>query len=114
MRMAIHRVEDPGLNTVEFGAVYSIHAPYTGEPWVLYRIGDDCGVVSIEPLEIPEGWDDVHEYATIDEPVWPLIAELARDADLAHANLEVAIVPIVDGEMEAESRALLHRFSWPY
>lgn len=114
MMPAIYRAEDPGLKTVEYGAVYSIHAPGTGEPWVLYRIADSCGVDSIEPLEIPDGWDDAYEYAIADEPVWPLIAHLAHDADLAHADLEVAIVPLDDEEMVTESCALLHRFSWPY
>lgn len=114
MRMAIHRIEDPNLQTVELGAVYSTHAPRTGEPWVLYKIGDDCGVDSIEPLEVPDGWDDAYEYAFADEPVWPFIATLARDSDLAHADLEVAVVPIVDEEMVTDSCALLHRFSWSY
>lgn len=109
----IHRTEDPALETVEFGAVYSIHAPHTGEPWVLYKIADECGVDSIEPLEIPAGWDDVYEYATVYEPVWPHIAQLARDANLAHANLEIAIVPLVDEGAATDSRALLHRLTWP-
>lgn len=114
MRLAIHRIEDPDLRTVEFGAVYSIHAPRTGEPWVLYKIADECGVDSIEPLEIPEGWDDAYEYVIADEPIWLYIAHLAADADLAHANLEIAIVPLVDEGVITESCALLHRFSWPY
>lgn len=114
MRMAIHRIEDPELETVELGAVYSIHAPSIGEPWVLYKIGDSCGVDSIEPLEVPVGWDDAYEYVAGDEPVWPSIALLAHDADLAHADLEIAVVPVDDEEMESESCALLHRFSWAY
>ena len=109
----IHRVEDPDLKSPEYGAVYSIHAPHTGEPWVLYKIADDCGVSSIEPLEIPAGWDDVYEYAK-DEPIWSYIAHLAHDADLANADLEVAVVPVVDEGVVTESCALLHRFSWPY
>lgn len=114
MRLAIHRIEDPDLKTIELGAIYHTHAPSSGEPWVLYKIGDSCGVDSIEPLDVPDGWDDAYEYAVVGEPIWPRIAHLARDADLAHANLEIAIVPIVDEEMVTESRALLHRFSWPY
>jgi hypothetical protein len=114
MRLAIHRIEDPDLKTIEFGAVYSIHAPSTGEPWVLYKIADECGIDFLEPLDIPTGWDDVYEYAIADEPIWDRIARLAHDADLAHANLEIAIVPIVDKETDNESCALLHRFSWPY
>ena len=114
MRMAIHRIEDPDLKSVEFGAVYSIHAPHTGEPWVLYKIADECGTDSIEPLEVPVGWDDAFEFAKDDEPIWPRIARLAGDADLAHADLEVAVVPLVDDGVDTDSCALLHRFSWPY
>lgn len=114
MRMAITRIEDPALKTIEFGAVYSIHAPRTGDPWVLYKIADSCGITSIEPLDIPGGWDDTYEYVAADEDVWALIASLARDAVIANANLEVAIVPVVDGGTVTESQALLHRFSWPY
>lgn len=114
MKMAIHRIEDPALKTIEFGAVYSTRAPSPGDPWVLYKIAEECGADSIEPLEIPEGWDGAYEYAIADEPVWPVIANLARYADLAHANLEIAVVPLVDEDMETESCALLHRFSWPY
>ena len=114
MRMAIHRVEDPDLKTVEFGAVYSTHDPRTGEPWVLYKIDDDCNVDSIEPLDVPDGWDDVYEYPMVDSRVWRRIASLARDADLANAHLEIAIVPVVDKEEGARSYALLYRFSWPY
>lgn len=114
MNPTIHRTEDPALETAEFGAVYHVHAPSTGEPWVLYKIADECGVSSIEPLDVPDGWDDAYEYAVGDEPVWPRIARLARDAFLANANLEVAVVPIDDEETDTESCALLHRFSWPY
>ena len=114
MRMAIHRIEDPALKTIELGAVYSTHAPRTGEPWVLYKVADECGVSSIEPLEVPDGWDDSYEYAMDDTDIWPYIALLAGDADLVHADLEIAIVTLVDDEMESESCALLHRFSYPY
>lgn len=114
MTPAIHRTENPDLKSIEFGAVYSIHAPGTGDPWTLHKIADACGVDSIEPLDVPDGWDDAYEYAMDDEPVWPLIAGLAHDADLAHANLEIAIVLLVDEEMVTESCALLHRFTWPY
>lgn len=114
MSVAIYRTEDPALETAEFGAVYSTHTPSSGEQWVLRKIADDCGVSSIEPLEVPDGWDDSYEYAMADEDIWPRIARLARDADLAHANLEVAVVPLLDEEMDTESCALLHRFVWPY
>lgn len=114
MRMAIHRIEDPALKSIEFGAVYSTHAPSTGEPWVLYKIADDCGAKSIELLEIPDGWDGAYEYAIAGEPLWPYIQCLAFDADLAHADLEIAVVPLVGDGMETGSCVLLHRFSWPY
>lgn len=114
MRMAIHRVEDPTLKTIELGAVYSIHAPRTGDPWVLYKIADECGATSIEPLEIPDGWDDAYEYSMADEGIWNRIAKIAGDACLADADLEIAIVPIVDEGRDMGLRALLYRFSWPY
>ena len=28
----IHRTEDPALETVEFGVIYRVHAPRTGDP----------------------------------------------------------------------------------
>lgn len=114
MSDTIYRTEDSALETVEFGAVYSIHAPSTGEPWVLHKIADKCNVSSLYPLDMPARWDDVYEYVMVDETIWPHIARLARDADLAHAILEVAFVPVDDGEANADSRALLHRFTWPY
>lgn len=114
MGTTIYRTEDPTLETVEFGAVYRIRAPRTGEPWTLYKVADDCGVNSIEPLDVPDRWDDSYEYAIGDEDIWSRLARLAMDAYLAHAVLEVAIVPLVDEEMETESWALLHRFTWPH
>lgn len=113
MSTTIHRTEDTTLETVEFDAVYRIRAPRTGEPWSLYKTADDCGVNSIEPLDVPDGWDDAYEYAMGDTSIWHRIIRLARDADLAHAILEVAIVPIDDEEENAD-RALLYRFIWPY
>lgn len=71
MSTTIYRTEDPTLETVEFGAVYRIHAPRTGEPWNLYKVSDDCGVSSVEPLDVPDGWDDAYEYAVSDEEVGP-------------------------------------------
>lgn len=114
MSTTIYRTEDPALETAEPGAVYRIRAPRTGEPWNLYKVSDDCGVSSIEPLEVPDGWDDSYEYAMDDTGIWPRLTHLAMDAYLAHAILEVTVVPVVDEEMVTESRALLHRFSWPY
>lgn len=116
MSDTIYRTEDPALETIEFGAVYSIHAPSTGEPWVLHKIADKCNVSSLEPLDMPARWDDVYEYVMVDETIWPRIARLAGDADLAHADLEVAFVPVDDKKTGADvdSRALLHRFTWPY
>lgn len=114
MSTTIHRTEDPTLETIEVGVIYRVHAPRTGEPWTLYQTGDDCGVDFIEPLEVPDGWDDAYEYAMGDTGIWPRLARLAMDAYLAHAILEVALVPVVDEEADAGSRALLYRFSWPY
>lgn len=110
MSTTIHRTEDPTLETIELGAIYRVHVPRTGDPWTLYTTGDDCGIDSIEPLEVPDGWDDSHEYAMSDEPIWPRLARRAMDAYLAHTILEVAVVPVVE-RMKTDSRALLYRFS---
>lgn len=114
MRTVIYRTEDPTLETIEFGAVYRIRAPRTCEPWTIYKVADDCGIGSIEPLEVPDVWDDAYEYVMGDEPIWPLLTRLAMDAYLAHAVLEIAVVPLVDEGTDTESCALLHRFTWPY
>jgi hypothetical protein len=114
MSATIHRTEDPTLETAELSTIYRVHAPRTGEPWTLYATGDDCNVDSIEPLEVPDGWDDAYEYPTGYKGVWSRLARLAMDAYLAHAVLEVAIVSVVDEEAHAGSYALLYRDSWPY
>ena len=114
MGTTIHRTEDPALETIELGAIYRVHAPRTGDPWTLYTTGDDCGVDSIEPLDVPDGWDDAYEYAKGDERIWPRLARLATDAYLAHAILEVTVVPVVDEETDTDSCALLYRSSWRY
>lgn len=114
MSTTIYRTEDPTLETVEFGAIYRIRAPRTGEPWNLCKTIDDCGVTSIEPLDVPDGWDDAYEYAVGDEDIWSRLTRLATDAYLAHAVLEVAFAPIDDEETDADSLALLYRFTWPY
>lgn len=114
MSTTIYPTEDPTLETVELGAVYQIRAPRTGEPWTLYKVSDDRGVDSIEPLGVPDGWDDAYEYAMADTYIWPRIARLAMDAYLAHAILEVSLVPVDDEETAADSRALLYRLTWPY
>lgn len=114
MSNIIYRTEDPTLETVEFGAVYRIRAPRTGEPWNLYKTADNCGVSPIGPLDVPDGWDDAHEYARGDHRIWNRLARLAMDAYLAHAVLEVGLVPVDDEETAADSRALLHRFVWPH
>lgn len=115
MSTTIYRAEDPYLETFEFGAVYSAHAPRTGDPWVLHRTADDCGVDSVEPLDVPDGWDDSYEYAMDDGDIWPRIEHLAGDAYLANAVLEITFVPVDDDEeMGAGSFALLYRLSWPY
>lgn len=114
MGTTIHRTEDPTLEAVEFDTIYRVHAPRTGDPWTLYTTGDDCGVDSIEPLEVPDGWDDAYEYPMDYKGVWSRLARLAMDAYLAHAILDVALVPVDDEETGADSRALLYRFTWPY
>lgn len=113
MSTTIYRTEDPTLKTIEFGAVYRIRAPRTGEPWSLYKTAGDCGVGSVEPLDVPDGWDDSYEYPMGYARVWSRLARLAMDAYLAHATLEVSFVP-VDEETIADSYALLYRFVWPY
>ena len=114
MSNTIFRNEDPTLDTVELGAVYRVHAPRTGESWALYKVADDCGVNSIEALDVPDGWDDAYEYALPYPSVWRRLARLAMDAYLAHAILEVVFVSVDDDESSLDSRALLHRFVWPY
>lgn len=114
MNTTIYRTEDPTLETVEFGAVYRIRAPRTGTPWTLYKVADDCGVDSIKPLDVPDGWDDAYEYAMDDTRVWPRLTRLAMDAYLAHAILEVTLVPVEGEGADADSRALLYRFVRPY
>lgn len=105
---------DPTLKSIEFGAVYQIHAPRTGEPWALHKTADNCGVNSIEPLEVPDGWDDAYEYWMGDMGVRSRIIRVAHDAYLFHAILEVALVPVYDEGARADSCALLYRFTWPY
>lgn len=114
MSTTIYRTEDPALKTIEFGAVYRIRAPHTGRPWNLYKVADDCGVSSIVPLDVPDGWDDSYEYAMVDTRIWRRLTRFASDAYLAHAILEVAFAPVVDEDADADSRALLYRFVWPY
>mgnify|MGYP007123901735 CR=1 FL=1 len=114
MGTTIYRTEDPTLETIELGAIYRIHTPRTGEPWTLYKVADDCGVTSIGPLDIPDGWDDSYEYPMGYRRIWSRLGRLAMDAHLAHAILEVAFVPIDDEEADADSYALLYRFVWPY
>lgn len=110
---SIYRTEDPALETVEFGAVYRIRAPRTGEPWCLYRVSDDFGVDSVDPLDVPDGWDDTYEYPMGYARIWSRLARLAMDAYLAHAVLEVAFAPVVDEDSPTDSYALLYRFVWP-
>ena len=112
MSITIYRTDDPTLETVKFGAVYRIRAPRTGEPWNLYEVSDDCGVSSIGPLDIPDGWDDSYEYPMGYPRIWSRLARLAMDAYLAHAILEVSFVPVVDEGSATDSYALLYRFIW--
>lgn len=99
---------------VEFGASYRVRVPSTGEHWTIVKIANDCGVDSVEPLGVPDGWDDSYEYTRADTRIEPRIARLARDADLAHADLVIALVPVVDDGADTDSYALLYRFTWPY
>ena len=112
MSTTIYRTEDPTLETVEFGAVYRIRAPRTGEPWNLYKVSDDCGVSSVEPVDVPEGWDDSYEYPMGYRRIWSRLARLAMDAYLAHVILEVSFVRVDDEEELTNSFALLYRFVW--
>ena len=114
MSNTIYRTEDPTLKTIEHGAVYRIRAPRTGEPWTLHKVSDDSGVSSIEPLDVPDGWDDAYEHPMGYTRIWNRLTRLAMDAYLAHAILEVALVPVDGEEADADSRALLYRFIWPY
>lgn len=114
MSTAIYRSEDPTLETVELGVVYRIRASRTGEPWTLYTVSDDCGVGSIEPLDVPDGWDDAYEYPMGYGRIWSRLARLAMDAYFAYATLEVAFVSVDDEESANDSYALLYRFIWPY
>ena len=49
-----------------------------------------------------------------DTRIWSRITRLARDAFLANADLEVAVVSVDDEETCADSCALLYRFTWRY
>lgn len=49
-----------------------------------------------------------------DTSIWSRLTHLAMDAYLAHAIVEVALVPVDDEEADTDSCALLYRFIWPY
>ena len=114
MSTTIYRSDDPSLETVEFGAVYRIHTPRTGESWSLHMVSSDCGVDSVGPLEIPDLWDDTYEYPMGYARVWSRLARLAMDAYLAHSILEVAFVRVDDEVSPTDSYALLYRFVYPF
>ena len=114
MNTAIYRTEDPTLETVEFGALYQICAPNTVDPWILRKLSDDCGVSSIEPLEVPDGWDGSHEYSGGYPHIWSRLDCLAMDAFRTITLVEVAFVPVVDEGATTDSRALPYRFTWPF
>lgn len=99
---------------VKLGASYHVRVPSTGEHWAIVKITNDCGVDSVEPLEVPDGWDDSYEYPMGSADIWPRITRLARDAFLANADLVIALVPVVDEGSGTDSCALLYRFAWPY
>ena len=114
MNIGDYSIEDPAFADIEFGASYHVRVPSTGEHWAIVRTAHDCGVDSIEPLSVPDGWDDAYEYPKADTCIWPRITRLARDAFLANADLVIALVPVVDEGEDTDSYALLHRFVWPY
>lgn len=99
---------------IELGASHHARVPGTGERWSVVKTANACGVDSIEPLGVPDGWDDFYEYAMADTRIRPRLTRLAMDAYLANADLEIALVPVVDEEADADSYALLYRFVWPY
>ena len=98
---------------VKFGASYHVRTPSTGEHWALVKIANDCGVDSVEPLAVPDGWDDSYEFTVGDTRIWPRITRLARAAFLANADFVIALVPVVDEGTDTDSYALLYRFVWP-
>ena len=115
MNISDYSIENPTLEDFEFGSSYHVRAPSTGERWAIVKTSNDCGVVPpVEPLEVPDGWDDSYEYAVGDARIWPHITRLARDAYLANADLEVALVPVVDEGTDTDTYALLYRFIWLY
>lgn len=114
MDISAYSIEDPTLEDIELGASYHVRVPGTGERWAIVKIANDCGVDSIEPLEVPDGWDDAYECDNDDTCVWSFITHLARDAFLANADLVIALVPVVDEGTDTGSYALLFRFVWPY
>lgn len=113
MSTAIYRTEDPALETIEFGAVYQIHTPYTGEPWALYRVADDSGVTTIETWNVPDGWDYSYEYAMPDTHTWARIECVAMSAHLADATLELTFAHVND-PLDIYSYAMLYRSTWPH
>lgn len=99
---------------VKLGVSYHVRVPSTGEHWAIVKIANDCGVDSVEPLEVPDAWDDTYECVMGDASIWSRITRLARDAFLANADLVIALVPVVDEGTVTDSCALLYRFVWPY
>lgn len=114
MNLRTYSIEDPALEDIELGASYHVRVPGTGEHWSVVKIANDCGVDSVEPLGVPDGWDDAYEYTNADTSAWPRITRLARDAFLANADLVIAVVPVIDEETDTNSYAVLYRFVWPY
>lgn len=114
MNLAAYSIENPTLDDFKFGSSYHVRVPSTGEPWAIVKTANDCGVDSIESLEVPDRWNDSYKYEVGDTRIWPHITRLAMDADLANADLEVALVPVVDEGMATDSCALLYRFVWLY
>lgn len=114
MDITNYSIGDPAIEDIKFGYSYHVRVPSTGELWAIVKIDNDCGVDSIEPLEVPDGWDDSREYAIGDNRIWPDITRIALDAELANADLVIALVPVVDEGLGTGSCALLFRFVWSY
>lgn len=77
MDISAYSIEGPTFEDIEIGASYHVRVPSTGEHWAIIKTANDCGIDSIEPLEVPDGWDDADEetasgsYALLHRFVWP-------------------------------------------
>lgn len=113
MNLKAYCIENPTLDDIELGSSYHVRIPSTRERWAIVKIANDCGVDSVEPLGVPDGWDGSYEYPMGDARIWSHITRLARGAFLENADPVVALVPVVDEGTVTDSCALLYRFAWP-